>query len=129
MSYAGFWKRVGAAIVDSLLVWIVTIPITFALGTSVAGTINAFLANLAIGWLYFSIMESSTHQATLGKMALSIKVTDIKGKRISFGRATGRHFAKFLSVAIIFIGYLMVAFTEKKQGLHDMIAGTLVVTH
>lgn len=82
---------------------------------------------LAIGWLYFALMESSKYQATLGKMALSMKVTDESGKRISFGRATGRHFAKFLSTIIILIGYLMIVWNKKKQGLHDKLAHTLVV--
>ena len=60
-------------------------------------------------------------------MALGMKVTDLAGNRISFLRATGRYFAKIISALILFIGFIMVAFTEKKQGLHDMIAGTLVV--
>jgi uncharacterized RDD family membrane protein YckC len=72
-------------------------------------------------------MESSSKRATLGKMALGIIVTDLEGKRISFGRATGRFFSKILSGIIIYIGFIMVAFTDKKQGLHDMIAGTLVI--
>ena len=78
------------------------------------------------GWLYFALMESSTRQATLGKMALDMKVTDDEGNRISFGRATGRYFAKILSALILLIGFIMVAFTDRKRGLHDMIAGTLV---
>jgi uncharacterized RDD family membrane protein YckC len=72
-------------------------------------------------------MESSARQATLGKMAVGIKVTDEAGARISFGRAVGRYFGKFVSTIILLIGFLMVAFTEKKQGLHDKLAGTLVV--
>lgn len=72
-------------------------------------------------------MESSAKQATLGKMALGIVVTDLEGARIGFGRATGRYFAKILSGLILGIGFLMAAFTERKQGLHDIIAGTLVV--
>ena len=60
-------------------------------------------------------------------MALGLKVTDLQGKRISFARATGRHFAKLLSGMILLIGYIMAGLTERKQALHDMIAGTLVV--
>jgi uncharacterized RDD family membrane protein YckC len=78
-------------------------------------------------WLYYALMESSKNQATVGKLALGLKVTDEKGKRISFGRASGRFFAKILSSIILGIGFLMIAFTEKKQGLHDEIAGCLVV--
>jgi uncharacterized RDD family membrane protein YckC len=76
--------------------------------------------------LYEAFMESSSYQATLGKMIFGMKVTDLNGNRISFERATGRHFAKWLSAMILGIGYLMVAFTERKQGLHDLLAGTLV---
>jgi uncharacterized RDD family membrane protein YckC len=72
-------------------------------------------------------MESSSKQATLGKMALALKVTDLQGRRISFARATGRHFAKIISGMILLIGYIMAGFTERKQALHDMIAGTLVI--
>ena len=84
------------------------------------------LLNLGIAWLYFAIMESSPTQATLGKMAIGIVVTDMSGNRVSFGRATGRHFAKIVSGIILGIGFLMIAFTERKQGLHDIMADTLV---
>jgi uncharacterized RDD family membrane protein YckC len=72
-------------------------------------------------------MNSSEKQATYGKMAMGIKVTDLEGRRISFWRGLGREFAKFLSAIILMIGYIMAAFTERKQALHDIIAGTLVV--
>jgi uncharacterized RDD family membrane protein YckC len=82
---------------------------------------------LVADWLYFAYQESSPAQATIGKRALGIKVTDLEGNRISFGRATGRYFAKYLSAITLFIGFLLAAFTARKQALHDMIAGTLVV--
>ncbi len=72
-------------------------------------------------------MESSPNQATLGKMALSLKVTDMNGERVTFGRATGRHFGKYVSAIILLIGFMMAGWTAKKQALHDMMAGTLVV--
>ncbi|HXI44099.1 MAG TPA: RDD family protein, partial [Bryobacteraceae bacterium] len=72
-------------------------------------------------------MESSHYQATLGKKALGIIVTDMNGNRISFARANGRFFGKWVSGMIMNIGYLMAAFTEKKQALHDLLAGCLVV--
>jgi hypothetical protein len=72
-------------------------------------------------------MESSTKQGTLGKMALGIKVTDLNGNRIDFSKASGRYFGKIISSIILCIGYIMVAFTQKKQGLHDIMAGCLVV--
>jgi uncharacterized RDD family membrane protein YckC len=84
------------------------------------------LLGIAGNWLYEAFMESSTYQATLGKMIFGMKVTDLYGNRISFGRATGRHFAKYISFIIFCIGFIMVGFTERKQGLHDILAGTLV---
>ncbi|MFZ0796507.1 MAG: RDD family protein [Terriglobales bacterium] len=77
-------------------------------------------------WLYEAFMESSSYQATLGKMIFGMKVTDLNGNRISFERATGRHFAKWLSGLVLCVGYIMVGLTERKQGLHDLLAGTLV---
>jgi len=77
-------------------------------------------------WIYEAAMESSSKQATLGKMALGLKVTDEQGRRISFGRATARYFSKIISGMILLIGYIMAGFTARKQALHDMIAGTLV---
>jgi Tfp pilus assembly major pilin PilA len=79
------------------------------------------------GWLYFALLESSGWQATVGKRALGIKVTTVDGQRIGFGQATGRYFAKILSGLTLCIGFLMVAWTQKRQGLHDKIAGTLVL--
>ncbi len=125
MRYGGFWRRVAAYIIDSIVVGI-PIGILQAVLHGTSGRAIAEAIGLIGGWLYFSLMESSTRQATLGKMALDMKVTDLEGNRISFGRATGRYFAKILSFIIIFIGVIMVAFTERKQGLHDKIAGTLV---
>ena len=84
------------------------------------------MLGLVGNWLYEAIMESSTKQATVGKMIFNMKVTDLQGQRISFARASGRHFAKYLSALTIFIGYIMAGFSEKKQALHDMIAGTVV---
>lgn len=98
-----------------------------ALGAVLAGSMMIAAFSIMAGWLYAAGMESSSYQATLGKMALGLKVTDLRCNRISFARATGRHFAKWLSALILMIGFIMVAFTERKQGLHDMLAGTLVV--
>jgi uncharacterized RDD family membrane protein YckC len=130
-TYAGFWRRFVAWLLDGLLLSLVTLPFTLQFGgdaaaeaarTSAAGTIST-----VVGWLYYALMESSAKQATVGKMALGIIVTDLEGRRIGFGRATGRYFAKILSALILGIGFLMAAFTERKQGLHDMVASTLVV--
>lgn len=81
----------------------------------------------AMNWLYYALFESSVWQATLGKKALGLEVTDMQGRRIGFGRASGRFFGKILSTIILFIGFFMIGFTERKQGLHDILAGTLVI--
>src|SRR5688572_15612312 len=133
--YAGFWRRVVAVVLDTLVLGIVTVPLNLAFGggndigtdSSMTYSPAAQSISTALGWLYFALMESSTRQATLGKMAMGITVTDLEGRRIGFGKATGRYFAKILSALIIGIGFLMVAFTARKQGLHDILAGTLVV--
>jgi len=140
--YAGFWFRTLAAIIDNVLCQVVAVvlvlPLAFALGTSMADTYPAseieaagqglgFMLGILIQWLWFTIAESSKWQATVGKKMVGLKVTDENGERIGFGKANGRFWSKILSALILFIGFVMVAFTEKKQGLHDKIAGTLVV--
>jgi len=82
---------------------------------------------IVVPWLYYAGFESSRGQATPGKVLMRLEVTDLEGNRISFGRATLRFFAKFISVLIIFIGFIMIGLTKKRQGLHDKIAGTLVL--
>lgn len=144
--YAGFWKRFVAVIIDSILLYVVNTIITLAFfGSSMAslsrvrqndpaaamaiagGAGLIWLISIALGWLYSALMESSANQGTLGKMALGLRVTDLDGNRISFARATGRYFGKFVSTIILCIGFIMAGFTAKKQALHDMIAGTLVL--
>ena len=85
------------------------------------------LLNILIWWLYYAIMESSSLRATLGKLAVGSIVTDLDGERISFLKATGRHFGKILSALILLLGYIMAGFTERKQALHDLMAGCLVI--
>ncbi len=131
MAYAGFLRRLVALLVDAVIVTIVyyifrTIIFT-VFGVSDAILYFIVVITVVAGWLYFAMMEASDKQATFGKMAIGIKVTDMSGKRISFGKATGRYFGKYISQLILYIGFIMVAFTAKKQGLHDMMAGTLVV--
>jgi uncharacterized RDD family membrane protein YckC len=130
-----------AAIIDAIILRIVVAPVGMIFGgLGMAGTLSGMhhtglgilgggitIILLVFGsWLYEAFMESSSYQATLGKMIFGMKVTDLSGNRISFERATGRHFAKWLSTMILGIGYIMVGFTERKQGLHDLLAGTLV---
>ncbi|MCX6689724.1 MAG: RDD family protein [Methanoregula sp.] len=98
-------------------------------GADTVGPIVASLGMLiiVIPWVYFAGFESSRSQATPGKVLVHAVVTDLDGDRVSFARATLRHFGKFISLLIIFIGFLMIAFTKKKQGLHDKIGGCLVL--
>jgi uncharacterized RDD family membrane protein YckC len=126
--YAGFWRRVAAAIIDGLILGAVTAPFTFGFDGANGYSGRASSISTVVSWLYYAFMESSAKQATLGKMALGIRVTDLDGNRIGFGKATGRYFGKILSALILGIGFLMVAFTQRKQGLHDILAGTLVVS-
>lgn len=122
MEYGGFWKRFVAYLIDGVLLAIVGVIINFIFNENVAGFLT-----FIIGWGYFAGLESSARQATIGKGALGLAVTDTDGRRISFLRATGRYFAKILSALILGIGFIMIAFTARKQGLHDMIASTLVL--
>ena len=136
-NYSGFWRRFGAAIIDGIIMQIAQLIILLPLGggLSLLGPSDAAAGGFAIlswivllvaQWLYYALMESSAKQATLGKMALGIIVTDTDGQRISFLRATGRYFGKIISALILMIGYIMAAFTERKQALHDIMASTLV---
>lgn len=88
---------------------------------------DAAVVAYVLSWLYFAFQESSSAQATLGKRVVGIVVTDLKGHRISFLRATGRYFAKFLSGILFAAGYIMIPLSKKKEGLHDCLAGTYVV--
>ncbi len=136
MSYAGFWQRFAALFIDTIVTMLGGAMIGFMFGILLfAGGIEdpdvveglGNILGLFLGWLYFALMESSSAQGTLGKMALGIKVTDLEGNPIGFGKAAGRYFGKIISTVILLVGFTMVAFTEKKQGLHDMMAGCLVV--
>ncbi len=138
----GFWRRVVAYIIDAI---ILNIGLSIAGGVfglgigmqmmnidpsgqaSLGAGYFAFVGLSFIGqWLYFAVLEASSWQGTLGKKALGMSVTDLNGNRIGFGRATGRYFAKIISTVILLIGFIMVAFMGRKQGLHDILAGTLV---
>src|SRR5208283_4872337 len=123
--FAGFWNRVAAFIIDLIILILAAYISIYAFNSK--GTFNDLVLGIMLPWAYFSLMESSDSRATLGKMALGITVTDLNGKRISKGKATIRFFAKYLSALILFAGFIMVRFTKKKQALHDIIAGTLVV--
>lgn len=150
--YAGFWLRFVAYIIDDIIMgfagFLISLPfiggIVFsAIGisenpdntenlikgiTGILGSVfGLVVVAVILGWLYFALMESSKNQATLGKMALGLKVTDLDGNRISFARATGRYFGKIISGMILYIGYILAGLTEKKQALHDIMAACLVI--
>jgi len=153
VAYAGFWLRFVAHLIDSVIIGfgalLLIVPLFFLMGgVAIIGSmprhgeepdpavIGGFLvliftlAGLGIlaQWLYFAYLESGEKQATWGKQAMNIYVTDLAGNRLSFGRASLRYFGKIISGLIpLFIGYIMAGFTERKQALHDMIASTLVL--
>ncbi|HUQ28472.1 MAG TPA: RDD family protein [Usitatibacter sp.] len=120
--YAGFWRRAAAAVLDGIILFIPNLILTFL----VTGML-AFVIQIAIGILYYTILTASEAQATWGKRAFGIKVTSLEGQRIGFGRSLARYFATWLSGLILAIGFIMAGFTSRKQALHDMICGTLVV--
>ena len=129
--YAGFWRRAAAAILDTIVVWVaLMILVAMALGFDSGegnGVAAAYLLAVLGTWLYCAVMESSSRQATLGKMALGIKVAGLSGQRIGFWRATGRYFGKIVSNILLCVGYVMAAFTRRRQCLHDMMAGAVVI--
>jgi uncharacterized RDD family membrane protein YckC len=153
VAYAGFWLRFVAFLIDGVvsgfLFLILLIPLFILTGAGAAlgrigsgedigEDVGAFLAfgfiigffaiTIGVRWLYYALSESSSWQATLGKRILNLTVTDMTGQPISFARASGRYFSKFVTNLIpLAIGYILAGFTEKKQAIHDMIASCLVL--
>lgn len=152
MSYAGFWRRFLAVLIDWFLMFLLLLAVRIAaarMGWQFEPQSNLIVddqgiyrrveavglppllpliaLNLTIDWLYHAIMQSSALQATVGKIILGIYVTDFTGKRIGFMRATVRYIASIASAIILLLGYLIMPLTARKQTLHDMVAGTLVV--
>ncbi len=152
VAYAGFWLRVVAAIIDGILIGIPMVPFYIAIFASMLPelrpTQNPFellpiilprlfilmVIMLVASWLYWGLMESSAWQATLGKKALGLKVTDLEGRRATFGRTSGRFFAgrgagmfPYVGGLYFLISCICAGFTEKKQAIHDMIASCLVI--
>jgi uncharacterized RDD family membrane protein YckC len=146
-AYAGFWLRLTAYVIDVLILTAATLIVMVPLAPMFFGTrpphppmpgesirpavmlfvITIYSLSIVGTWLYFALFESSSWQATPGKRALGLFVADMQGRRISFARATGRYFGKILSGLILLIGFLMIGFTERKQGLHDILADCLVL--
>jgi len=129
--FAGFWRRLLAYLIDSLLLFGVQISVAAGVILMAPHDFRA-IANLApvsaaLTWAYFALMESSPLGATVGKLALGLYVTDSRGDPITFARASARYWLKIVSTLILMFGWLMAAFTPQKQALHDVIAGTLVL--
>ena len=153
--YAGIGRRFVAFIIDLLFILVLDLFITGLFGLSEGfrmlnqrvihhmpitdrsgQVVNALVpvpVILSIGilvilvpWLYNAMLESSGNQASLGKIALRIAVTDTRGGKVSFARATLRHFSKILVLLTFFVGFIIAAFTRQKQGIHDIIAGCLM---
>src|SRR5690606_21073619 len=130
-AYGTFWYRVASYILDCLVVSVPVCIVTNMLTFNYMPTdyvtfaiwIYGSLAGIFV--LYYTIMEASKKQATVGKMAVNLKVTDLGGNRLSIGRSFARCMSKFLSFIILGIGFVMVAWDNKKQGLHDKITGTV----
>jgi uncharacterized RDD family membrane protein YckC len=150
--YGGFWMRLLAHLIDHVILGIVAAPLFFIMVLPVIirvandaernqepspEMIVAILSSILIyvvlafagQWLYEALLTSSSWQGTVGKRVLQLKVTDELGNRIGFGRATGRFFAKILSSMFFCIGFIMVGLTDRKRGLHDMLAGTVVMRY
>lgn len=163
VKYGGFFTRLGAHIIDNLIIsiplGIIAIFIFIVMVSSAPELIDllsdplvlaeertltdaeAFVMigfifkyaifigviSLVTTWLYYALLHSSKWQATLGKKLLGIKVVDLTGNKVSFGRATGRFFSKMFLSGILLIGYIIAAITEKQQALHDIIAKTIVI--
>ena len=153
-NYAGFWLRFVAIIIDGIIIGVVQsfvfVPILAALGLGFANSMDTmdlsdpnqaaglmasisammggyWILSITISVLYSTFMESSKLQATVGKLALGLKVTDLQGGKLDFSKALVRNLCKIISNITLLVGYIMAGFTEKKQALHDMIASTLVL--
>jgi uncharacterized RDD family membrane protein YckC len=153
VAYAGFWLRLVAFLIDGFVTGILFVALLIPLfiltgagaaisrissGEDISDEAGAFLAfgfivgflgiTLGVRWLYYAFSESSSWQATLGKKMLNLTVTDMDGQPISFARASGRYFSKFITHLVpLAIGFILAGFTEKKQAIHDMIASCLVL--
>lgn len=135
-SYAGIVQRFGALLVDGFLLgglwWLagglIMRPLyTWLWRMGFSPTTGMYAISILAGWLYFAALESSPRQGTIGKMICKIRVVDVQGRRISFGKATARYFAKILSALPLGLGFLAAAFSQTKQAWHDKLSGCLVI--
>jgi len=132
--YGGFWARLVALIIDDAIVFIIMLAALLAMGIagatvgmeSMMGAVASLVATF-VPLLYWAVLESSSRQATFGKRIMGLEVTDLEGNRLSFLRAFLRTLAKIISSIPFGLGFLIAAFTARKQALHDIIVKTLVV--
>jgi len=124
INYAGFWLRFTAAVIDGL---ILLIPFVICAAKSGTNPSIFYFLIWIVGFAYFAYLESSPKRATFGKEAVGLIVTNMDGSQLTFKQASIRYIGKLLSLVILYGGFIMIGFTDKKQGLHDMIAKTLVV--
>ena len=133
---AGLWLRFCAYVVDAALCFVIILAVTLTIGTlgELSSSTEAIIEILTrlwivvLTWFYFAVMESSTRQGSIGKQLLRIRVTDVNAQRISLTRATVRHFAKGVSWWTLGLGFIIAGITKRKQALHDLLAGTVVLT-
>jgi uncharacterized RDD family membrane protein YckC len=151
--YASFWQRFGAWVIDLMVLMVPSMIVFYAMGGFTAythmltqlqanpdmstairdyaeATQGANIATFVIGFLYYTLFESSKWQATPGKLALRLRVTDVNGNGLTVGRAALRNAVRLTNVItglIPFVCYIAVAWTERKQGLHDLLAHALVL--
>lgn len=143
--YAGFWRRLVAAILDQIILTVGRAFVYGALGLILYAIIQfaeikeyqvlifsvfagcIFILDIWLTWIYFALMESSHHQGTPGKLALGITVWHREKRALTFEEATVRYFAKIISQMTILIGYILCAFSSRKQALHDFVAGSVLL--
>ncbi|HEX4966511.1 MAG TPA: RDD family protein [Thermoanaerobaculia bacterium] len=135
--YAGLGVRFGAFLLDTLLTMGIGFVCGIILGVMLAASGShwsdeavgafAYLMGIVVAWLYYTLFESSALMATPGKRALGLRVTDLQGRRIGFGRANGRYFGKILSLIAMGFGYWTIPSSPMRQGWHDKMAGSLVL--
>ena len=137
-AYGGFWIRFAANAVDFVVLLIPTLLVSFLYRSTTPANneveelglkLGDMGLNILIWWVYTAVLLSSSWQATVGKKVCGLRVVGYDGKRVSFGRATGRYFATFLWALTLGVGVFMIAWTRRKQRIHDFVANTLVVKH
>ena len=135
VSYAGFWRRFWALLIDVIVTYFPIATVRVLLGLPASGSFDplqpaawwAALFEMGIDWLYAAFLISSPWRATLGQAVMDLHVTDLNGDRITFGRASARYFAQVLNLVTLGFGVLMQVFTARRQALHDLVSGTVVV--